>query len=202
SGFASAIPEMRAAVRLQAAKRERKLEMKAKEKNNTEAPAPNGAETSKLSELIKQYLSFGKMSAENFIKKCETLVEVEKLSDADRRGFCTVVKLEYSGSKSTYRKLLKIGQEASRFEPFLDRLPNNWTTLYPLAELDRDKFDRVTQDPRFGPMMTGEELKKIVCGESGGGERLRHDFFIEFEGLESSKMIEPCDKLRSLVEPY
>jgi hypothetical protein len=139
---------------------------------NRTATVPNGTSSdSEVDELIKQYLSLGKVSAETFVKKAVTVAKAEKLSKSKRQQFCTVVNLQYDGSK--YRKLLKIGQEASRFEPVFDRLTNSWTTLYKLAVLEKDQFDRVTQDVRFDPMMTAAEVNVILTGKSGGANHSR-----------------------------
>ena len=111
---------------------------------------PNGTEVSSTVhiQLVNQYRTFAKHTAANIIKLAETLVEAEdSLSKRELRQFCEDVGLEYDGS--TYRKLMKIGKEVSRFEPFVERMPSNWTTVYKLASLDRDKFDQVTRDGRF-----------------------------------------------------
>jgi hypothetical protein len=125
---------------------------------DTDETVPNGTATSRLDELINRYNSFAKKSAENIIKMAETLVDAERLSELERHAFCAAVSL----SRPTYQKLLKIGQEASRFEPFLEQLPNSWTTLYKLAALEIKQFDRVAHDPQFAPTMTAEELKVIL----------------------------------------
>lgn len=174
--------------------------MNSSKKTETEPPVPFG--TAEADKLAKRYLSFAKKSAENVIKMAETLVDAEKLFEFARRDFCTAVKLEHSGSK--YRKLLKIGQEASRFEPFLDRLPNSWTTLYRLAVLDKDQFDRVVKDELFAPTMTAAEVNLVLGGESDDdqSEQLPIDCRIHLKGLEPSKKIEVCDKIMSLAEEY
>jgi hypothetical protein len=58
------------------------------------------------------------------------------------------------------------GERKSRFEPFLNRLPNHRLTLYDLAVLQADQFDRVTKDERFGPTITGKQVREIVGRKS------------------------------------
>ena len=114
---------------------------------------PNGTSDSLFDSLVERYRTFAKKSAENIIQLAETLVEAKaKLSGMQLHDFCQAVGLDQNGSK--FRKLLTIGQEASRFEPYVDRLPTNWTTIYKLASLDGTVFDRVAKDARFAPMMT------------------------------------------------
>lgn len=111
--------------------------------NTAVAVVPNGTELSDFDSLVERYLTFAIKSAENIIRLAETLVEASNLGEPKLLDFCTRVRLKYNGS--TYRKQLKIGQEASRFEPFLERMPNNWTTVYKLAKLTKAQFDRVAR---------------------------------------------------------
>jgi hypothetical protein len=139
------------------------MAMKGSNAMTTSVTVQNGAEIVApiYADLVQRYYSFAKKSAENIIKLAETLVEAkDKLSDTELQKFCNDVGLQYEGS--TYKKLMKIGAEASRFEPFVERMPNNWTTLYKLAKLDKGAFDLVANDNRFTTTMTAsEELHTI-----------------------------------------
>ena len=79
---------------------------------------------------------------------------------------------------------MMIGKEASCFQPFLDRLPNNWTTLYKLAKLEAHVFDRVTNDPLFAPMMTASDVDDIIAGlAEHNSNRLSRDLIIALRSL-------------------
>ena len=164
--------------------------------------AQNGTGAPLLDDLVERYLTFAKKSAENIIKLAETLVEAKAaLHELELRDFCKMVGLEFGGS--TYRKLLKIGQEASRFEPFFQRMPNSWTTVYKLATLEKDKFDHVARDERFAPTMTASEVDLIISGEPPGDpERLPIDCRIHLDGFDKSKKLEVCGKLTKLADEY
>ena len=110
------------------------------------------------------------------------------------------VGLEHEGS--TFRKLLKIGNEASRFEPFFERMPNSWTTVYTLAKLEKDKFDRVTSDSRFAPTMTANDVNSIVKGPSENSDRMSRDWTIDLSSFDRPMKIEVCRKLRDLVKEF
>jgi hypothetical protein len=43
----------------------------------------------------------------------------------------------------------------------IERLTNNWTTLYQLAQLPPAQLEEVSQDERFCPTMTAVELRSI-----------------------------------------
>jgi hypothetical protein len=89
--------------------------------------------------LVTQYNDFAKASCENIIGLAKTIHLVEReLNQRYREQFYAEVHLDPNGS--TVRKLKKIGEESVRFEPFLGRLPNAWTTLYALAALESHEF--------------------------------------------------------------
>jgi hypothetical protein len=134
--------------------------------NGTPPTVLNGT-LSRLDELVEQYKTFAKRSAENVIRAAETVFIASRefeLSPEDLQTFKKRVGLDQRDD-STYRKLRKIGEEVTRFEPFVHRLPNSWTTLWELAKLDPDQFDQVTEDSRFAPAMTAAELDDILAGK-------------------------------------
>ena len=95
---------------------------------NSLVPVPNGTEASVFDDLVNRYRGFAKKSAENTIKLGETLLEAKQtLSHQRLKDFCHEVNLKHGGS--TFRKFLKIGKEASRFEPFNGSTPVAWTTM-------------------------------------------------------------------------
>jgi hypothetical protein len=163
--------------------------------NGTEIAAPIYAD------LVQRYHTFAKHSAENIIKLAETLLEAkDRLLDADLRKFCEEVGLEHDGS--TYRKLMKIGTEASRFEPFVERMPNNWTTLYKLAKLDKGAFDLVANDNRFTTTMTASEVDAVVGGSSTGKNEHCRDLMIGLSGFDRVTMIAVCKRIKDLKQEF
>ena len=163
--------------------------------NGTEIAAPIYAD------LVQRYYSFAKKSAENIIKLAETLVEAkDKLSDTELQKFCGDVGLQYEGS--TYKKLMKIGAEASRFEPFVERMPNNWTTVYKLAKLEKGAFDRVANDNRFTPTMTASDVHTIVGGSSTAKNEHWRDLMIDLSGFDRVTMIAVCKKIKDLKQEF
>jgi hypothetical protein len=147
-------------------------------------------------------ITFAKKTAESIIKLAVTLVEAEHtLLAKEMFDFCDKVGLQHDSSN--YRKLMKIGQEASRFEPFLDRLPSSWTSLYKLAKLEKDQFDHLTQDQRFTRTMTAADIDGIVHGSpNGNGGRVAADMIIDLTGLERPKKIALCKTLKKLGDEH
>ena len=123
----------------------------------------NGTEidSSTYVSLVQRYRHFAKESAANIVKLAETLVIAEQnLAPVHFDKFCDEVGLHKDGS--TYRKLMIIGGNASRFEPFYDRLPNAWTTVYKLASIKQNEFDRVTKSEQFSPFMTAKAVAEVL----------------------------------------
>jgi hypothetical protein len=184
---------------------------------DAEYPVPNGTgvltetdrESSAVLDLVQRYKTFQRKTAESYIRMAATLAEAHRqLSDMRLHDFCSAVGLEKGGS--TYKKMLKIGQKLSRFEPFLDRLPDAWTTIHKLASLENHEFDRVATDERFGPTMTAVDLHEILggkkssshAGELGEEERLPNDCRIHLNGFDKGQKMEVCEKVLSLAKEY
>ena len=92
--------------------------------------------------LVDRYRKAVKASSKNILDIAKTIYQVEKeLGVIYKDAFYQTVELDPKGS--TVRKLKKIGEEFTRFQPFLDKLPNTWTTLYELASMDKEDFARV-----------------------------------------------------------
>jgi hypothetical protein len=170
-------------------------------------PVPNGTalvatRLSRLDELVEQYQMFARKSAKVTLDLGETVfIADSELNKTDLQEFCKRVGLDRKGSR--YRRMRIVGRKRSRFEPFLDRLPPRWTTLATMGSLQPGQFDRVVNDSRFGPKMTGADIGEIlgrVRGKSTGGkhrERLPH-CSIYFDGLDPSMRHEARNELIEL----
>jgi hypothetical protein len=100
-------------------------------------------ETPTFLDLVDRYLTFAKASAENIIALAKTVKDAkDHLSENELDMFCDRVRL--NRRSSTFRKLMKIGENAARFEPFIEKLPSAWTTVYKLAMLSDAEFDTPT----------------------------------------------------------
>jgi len=117
------------------------------------------ASVRRYDDFVVRLQTCAKQTAEALIDLVTIVSEAQQeLSPREFARFCRETKLP-EGSK--FRKWKKIGGKVARFRAVIERLPCNWTTLYMLAQLTDEAFDRVQQDPRFGPAMTAEDLKEI-----------------------------------------
>jgi hypothetical protein len=147
-----------------------------RESENAESPeaspvplkVPNGTETlsAEVARYVDRYRGFPRQTADGIIGLAMTLVEAEeKLSKAEFKVFCELVGIPKG--RPVYKKFRKIGEAATRFEPYMEKLPSNWTTVYKLAALPPDKFDRVAQS--LTPFITAREIDENIELDRGFG---------------------------------
>jgi hypothetical protein len=116
---------------------------------------------SKVAALVERYRFFAKASAENVIALAKTIVEADsQLRQDELEEFCREAGI--NRKSATYRKLKDIGLKADRFETHLDRLPSAWTTVYKLAALPEQDFEKVVTNDAFSPTMTAKSISTIV----------------------------------------
>jgi hypothetical protein len=122
-------------------------------------PNGNSLSSSKVDVYVDRYNTFLCKSADAFIGLGETLVEAkEKLSNEDFTIF--LEKTGLNNSKSTYSKLMKIGENAPRLRPYVDNLPQNWTTIYALSKLEANQFEKIV--PHLNAYSTAKDLAVLT----------------------------------------
>lgn len=106
---------------------------------------------------IERYRSFARKTAESVIELARTLVEAEEtLDQLELREFFREVRIE--PKSPVYKKLKVIAEKSTRFYAHMQHLPSAWTTLYKLAALPADDFDRLAQTDALSPHMTATEI--------------------------------------------
>jgi hypothetical protein len=149
--------------------------------------------------LLGEYRHWGKQCAASIVRLGEILCEAKRelTAPGEMEAFCKEVKLKYEGA--TYSKFMRIGQKSGRFKPYLDLLPNNWTTVYRLASLDntvpendtekanfKTDFQKVVEDPKFGPEMTAHDVTVILNPpkvKAPAAEKVRRDVWLDLSKL-------------------
>ena len=125
----------------------------------------------------------------------ETLVQAEtELNGVDFLIFCENVGL-VKGSP-TYSKLKQIGERSDRFRPFIDRLPNSWTTIYKLSKLQPDQFARVSAS--LTPFITSKEIDEQVGINRTASVSQTYDFKIALGFLDGDSKAEVYEALLAL----
>ena len=146
---------------------------------------------------VDRYQSFLRKTAESILGLAETLVEAEaELNAVDFSIFCDNVGIVKPSP--TYSKLKQIGEKSDRFRPFVDRLPNAWTTIYKLSKLPTDQFSRVSAS--LTPFITSKEIDEQI-GTSQNVKTI-YDFKIAAGILDGESKAEIYAALLALKERF
>jgi hypothetical protein len=158
--------------------------------------------TPNYDDLVNAYKAFGKQAAEQIVGMAHTLLQAKiYLGEFSLKRFCDDVGLEMNGP--TYRKLILIGSKYSRFSPLVEKLPNNWTTLYQLAKLEDDQFNQLTQNLKFGPFLTASELTEMLSPPSTKPKKSSaNNAVIDFEGLGPNEVAQAYARLKQMEREF
>lgn len=155
--------------------------------------------TPEVSGYVSRYQGFIRKTAESIIGLAETLIEAEdNLNQLDFSIFCDEIGIRKGDS--TYSKLKKIGDNVTRFSPFVDRLPNSWTTIYKLAKLNPDQFDLISAS--LTPYTTSKEIDFQINGDDGPKDKANPDLKIVLGLLSPEIKKEIYDKLNEMSKEY
>lgn len=141
-----------------------------KREQSTDLATTLNPELTKDVELYsQQFLSFAKASTENTIAMCELLNKAKKEFKQKEGGnknvmfnvLCQSIGYAKGANDPTIKKFVRIGESADRFKPYIDRLPNSWTTLYEITQLDNDLFNDAIDSGAINIKMIGREVKSL-----------------------------------------
>jgi hypothetical protein len=170
----------------------------------TITPVQNGTEimSSNLSKYIAQYNSFARKTAESIIQLARTLIEAK--NDLDPIEFETFTKkVNVDVNSSTYKKLMVIGNKASRFEPYYNKLPQSWTTIYRLAQIEPHQFERLASNNVITPFMTAKMInEQIDVSKAKKASSTKHDVNINLKNLDTSSKSEIYKMLYALRNKF
>ena len=167
-------------------------------------PVQNGTEimSSNLSKYIDQYNSFARKTAESIIQLARTLIEAK--NNLDPIEFETFTKkVNVDVNSSTYKKLMVIGNKASRFDADLEKLPQTWTTIYRLAKIDADQYELLSSNNVITPFMTAKVINDIVdSSKTNKTPTTKHDVNINLKNLDASSKSEIYKMLYALKNKF
>ena len=164
-------------------------------------PNGNSVISSKVDEYVDRYNALLCKSADAFIALGETLYEAKQnLTEEDFKNF--LEKTGLNNSKATYSKLLKIGEEAPRLRPYVNNLPQSWTTLYTLSKLKVDQFEKVV--PQLNAYSTAKDVSSLLEDKSEAKEKivLKNDIVICFADLDLDTKLKVVTAIKELEDQY
>jgi hypothetical protein len=152
--------------------------------------------------LAEQYRNFAKASSEDILGLAETVyVANQELNMRYLKEFYQEVGLD--PKSGTARKLKEIGEKLTRFQPYLEKLPNTWTTIYVLAKMQDHEFQRVVDSGVLHPFATLKAIEDVVWVRKAGDEEHMLNVFIDLNKVGSAlKKKEFARKLKSLLAEY
>jgi len=154
-----------------------------------------------VSDYVNRYRTFARKTAEAIIELSVTLIEAKsELSDEEFVIFCETVGLKKGDS--TFKKMMKIGEHATRFRPFLSSLPNSWTTLYKLTCLPFDTFDYLAQSGILTPFITAKEIETKIGNGEYLVQRNTPDLTIIVEDLDPQQKANLHKALTEMAKDY
>jgi hypothetical protein len=167
--------------------------------NTTIATTEVSTAEEQVMHYVSLYRTFVRNTAENIIRLGQTVMDASiKLTGSQLDQFLVHVGIDKNGS--TYRKLRIIGEQADRFLNVLDHLPNNWTTVYALAKMDRSDFDRLVEVKALSPMSTMGMIKSSLEPKKEKANQLTLSISIPSETPEHAFQLE--QEVKALVEEF
>jgi hypothetical protein len=117
--------------------------------------------TDQVKTYATQFLNLSKTSTEKTIDMCEVLFNAKNsLEFRDFDNLCLAVGYE-GWDASAIKKYVRIGACADQFRPYLDRLPNSWTTLYQITQLEPDLFNKAIEEGKITSATLGKDILLI-----------------------------------------
>lgn len=161
---------------------------------------PNGNLVSpKVDEYVNKYNEFLFKTVDNFLSLGETLLEAKEiLTEGEFKVFCERTGLV--SSKGTLSKLLTIGQNAPRFRPYVNNLPQTWTTLYTLAKLEPDQFSNIA--PKLTAYSTANDIAVLLGISSKNSTSVKVDVSISFVDLDLATTQKVLADIKYLQDQY
>jgi len=159
----------------------------------------DGTGPNSVSDFVDRFKRVSRHGVENTIRLATILVEAEAgLSTAEFETFCNDVLIKRG--KSEHKKFRTIGKNAARFEQHMDKLPNNWTTIYDLAKMDSTQFDKLVAEGRLSPRLKAREILEFTGRKRNvrnGGE-----LYVVFNDSDDDTKAKISEALQECLAPF
>jgi hypothetical protein len=171
------------------------------ESETADVHAHDAQKQKEIKAFVREYKAYAKKSAEGILGLARTIMRVEdELGSLYRKAFYEEVGLDHDPSKLA--KLKKIGESLTRFQPYLESLPNSWTTLYELARLQDEDFRRVAESGMMHPLATMKEIDAAL-GRSAEKGTPQFRVYVDLSLIGSrSRQAEFVRKLQALAADF
>ena len=155
----------------------------------------------KIEEYASQYRLCIKKTAASILELACVVGEAKvDLSSDEFRKF--KLSIGAPPSKDSYiKKLLKIANSSSRLSSVSDSLPPNYTTLYELAKMPSDSFQKVRNDGVLSPDMTAKTLSPYL-DKTESSNALANEAVLVFKNVATTQRIDALKNLQELCNKF
>lgn len=110
--------------------------------------------------IAERFMSFKKQTAEGLLNMSKAVSDAKAAHKEVFKKFCILTDLDPSGS--TFRKYNAIGQNFDRLMDHVEKLPNNWTTLYKVASLSPTEFQKLVDSNKLNPGIKAATIREVL----------------------------------------
>ncbi len=118
-----------------------------------------------INEYVVEFNYFAAKTADAIIGMGRVVFRAKQNLGSEFTKFCEGIRFEEKSS--AIRKLEQIGRKADFLEKYADCLPNTWTTVYRLTQLNENIFEEAVNSEDIKPAMTGAEAGKLLAKQNG-----------------------------------
>ena len=112
-------------------------------------------------QFVQDFHGFAKKTAQSTIEMCKVVYDAKHtLTNDNFDSFCR--EIGQKSSDSTIRKYLAIGEKYDDFINYADRLPNSWTSIYKITQIDSTTFSALVSTDNTFATMRAKDIDLLI----------------------------------------
>lgn len=112
-------------------------------------------------QFVQDFHGFVKKTAQSTLEMCKVVYDAKHtLTNDNFDSFCR--EIGQKSSDSTIRKYLAIGEKYDDFINYADRLPNSWTSIYKITQIDSTTFSALVSTDNTFATMRAKDIDLLI----------------------------------------
>ena len=112
-------------------------------------------------QFVQDFHGFAKKTAQSTLEMCKVVYDAKHtLTNDNFDSFCR--EIGQKSSDSTIRKYLAIGEKYDDFINYADRLPNSWTSIYKITQIDSTTFSALVSTDNTFATMRAKDIDLLI----------------------------------------
>ena len=112
-------------------------------------------------QFVQDFHGFAKKTAQSTLEMCKVVYDAKHtLTNDNFDSFCR--EIGQKSSDSTIRKYLAIGEKYDDFINYADRLPNSWTSIYKITQIDSTTFSALVSTDNTFANMRAKDIDLLI----------------------------------------